>query len=238
MQPAGAGCAHRLCGAGSAYGQYMTIMICLWRCGSQMVWCPSPIQHPQHVSGRSRLACGSCWVCKVLSRTCWAADVSACAAGCLITALVAFPMPERFPRHYWLFHSLWHVFLSVGYYELYRMIEEETTVRQPAQVSLRLDCGGPPACCSLGASSAAAVPMAEPPVTSSCLLPTWPCNKALLQWTVVSTLCPVSCFRQAASLVQPCRSPGQPDSLPAGGATWEPTPAPQAVPVLQWTQTG
>ena len=89
-------------------------------------------------------------------------------------------MPERFPRHYWLFHSIWHVFLSVGYYELYRMIEEETSLRQPTQVRLRLDCGSLPACFSLGASSAAAVPMAEPPINSSCLLPCLPCDKALL----------------------------------------------------------
>ena len=36
---------------------------------------------------------------------------------------IAFPMPEIFPRYYWLFHSLWHVLLAAGYYELYALIE-------------------------------------------------------------------------------------------------------------------
>ena len=35
-------------------------------------------------------------------------------------------MPELFPRHYWLFHSLWHVLLAAGYYELYALIEAES----------------------------------------------------------------------------------------------------------------
>ena len=39
---------------------------------------------------------------------------------------VAFPMPELFPRHYWLFHSLWHVLLAAGYYQLYALIEAES----------------------------------------------------------------------------------------------------------------
>ena len=39
---------------------------------------------------------------------------------------VAFPMPEVFPRHYWLFHSIWHCCLAAGYYELYALIEEDS----------------------------------------------------------------------------------------------------------------
>lgn len=39
---------------------------------------------------------------------------------------IAFPMPELFPRHYWLFHSLWHVLLAAGYYQLYALIEAES----------------------------------------------------------------------------------------------------------------
>lgn len=35
-------------------------------------------------------------------------------------------MPELFPRHYWLFHSLWHVLLAAGYYQLYALIEAES----------------------------------------------------------------------------------------------------------------
>ncbi|BDA49895.1 hypothetical protein COCOBI_15-0230 [Coccomyxa sp. Obi] len=46
-------------------------------------------------------------------------------AGLFVAAFVAFPMPELFPRHYWLFHSLWHAFLGAGYYELYAMLEDQ-----------------------------------------------------------------------------------------------------------------
>ena len=30
-----------------------------------------------------------------------------------------FPIPEVYPQLYWLFHSLWHVFLAAAYYSLY-----------------------------------------------------------------------------------------------------------------------
>ena len=39
---------------------------------------------------------------------------------------IAFPMPELFPRHYWLFHSLWHVLLAAGYYQLYALLEADS----------------------------------------------------------------------------------------------------------------
>ena len=48
---------------------------------------------------------------------------------------ISFPMPEFFPKHYWLFHSLWHVCLAAGYYELYSLIECENSSRR--QNSLR-----------------------------------------------------------------------------------------------------
>lgn len=52
---------------------------------------------------------------------------------------VAFPMPEIFPNHYWLFHSLWHVFLAAGYYELYALIEQDrlTAQKTPAKQESR-----------------------------------------------------------------------------------------------------
>ena len=47
-------------------------------------------------------------------------------AGLFMLGFIAFPMPELFPRHYWLFHSLWHVLLAAGYYQLYALIEAES----------------------------------------------------------------------------------------------------------------
>lgn len=47
-------------------------------------------------------------------------------AGLFMLGFIAFPMPEVFPRHYWLFHSLWHVLLAAGYYQLYALIEAES----------------------------------------------------------------------------------------------------------------
>ena len=47
-------------------------------------------------------------------------------AGLFMLGFIAFPMPELFPRHYWLFHSLWHVLLAAGYYQLYALIETES----------------------------------------------------------------------------------------------------------------
>lgn len=55
-------------------------------------------------------------------------------AGLFVMGFVAFPMPEIFPKHYWLFHSLWHVLLAAGYYELYVLIEfDSNTVYKKAQ---------------------------------------------------------------------------------------------------------
>ena len=43
-------------------------------------------------------------------------------------------MPEIFPKHYWLFHSLWHVLLAAGYYELYALIElDSNTLHKKAK---------------------------------------------------------------------------------------------------------
>lgn len=55
-------------------------------------------------------------------------------AGLFVLGFVAFPMPEIFPKLYWLFHSLWHVLLAAGYYELYALIElDSNTVYKRAQ---------------------------------------------------------------------------------------------------------
>ena len=35
-------------------------------------------------------------------------------------------MPDIFPNHYWFFHSLWHLALAGGYYELYALIEYDS----------------------------------------------------------------------------------------------------------------
>ena len=60
-------------------------------------------------------------------------------AGLFVLGFVAFPMPEIFPKHYWLFHSLWHVLLAAGYYELYALIEfDSNTVYKKAQQHKRL----------------------------------------------------------------------------------------------------
>ena len=68
-------------------------------------------------------------------------DVMQCKwpAGLFVLGFVAFPMPEIFPKHYWLFHSLWHVLLAAGYYELYALIEfDSNTVYKRAQRHKRL----------------------------------------------------------------------------------------------------
>ena len=59
--------------------------------------------------------------------------VIVCSAGFLTVGFVAFPMPEVFPRHYWLFHSIWHVCLAAGYYELYALIEQDSHKGQTVQ---------------------------------------------------------------------------------------------------------
>jgi hypothetical protein len=37
----------------------------------------------------------------------------------VVAAFACFVAPNFQPTRYWLWHSLWHVFLGVGYYELY-----------------------------------------------------------------------------------------------------------------------
>lgn len=43
---------------------------------------------------------------------------------CFVLAFIAFPMPELFPRQYWLFHSIWHCLMAEGYVQLYTQLEE------------------------------------------------------------------------------------------------------------------
>jgi hypothetical protein len=33
---------------------------------------------------------------------------------CFAAGFGVFPLPELLPRHYWLFHSLWHMFMADG----------------------------------------------------------------------------------------------------------------------------
>lgn len=56
-------------------------------------------------------------------------------AALFVAAFLSFPMPELFPRHYWLFHSLWHAFLGAGYYELYAMLEHQSCAQTERPVS-------------------------------------------------------------------------------------------------------
>jgi hypothetical protein len=37
-----------------------------------------------------------------------------------LAAFTCFVAPHAMPDHYWFWHSAWHVFLGVGYFELYR----------------------------------------------------------------------------------------------------------------------
>ena len=78
--------------------------------------------------------------CMSIKAVLFLAQTSICSAGLHIMGFVAFPMPEIFPRHYWLFHSIWHVCLAAGYYELYALIEQDSqkgqTVRHAEQRSV------------------------------------------------------------------------------------------------------
>lgn len=42
---------------------------------------------------------------------------------CFALGFAFFPLPELLPRHYWLFHTLWHIFLARGYQLLYQQLE-------------------------------------------------------------------------------------------------------------------
>lgn len=44
---------------------------------------------------------------------------------CFFLAFVVFPLPEIFPRLYWLSHSLWHCLIGAGYYILYSELLDE-----------------------------------------------------------------------------------------------------------------
>eukprot|EP00236_Picocystis_salinarum_P001102 CAMPEP_0183829512 /NCGR_PEP_ID=MMETSP0807_2-20130328/3365_1 /TAXON_ID=88271 /ORGANISM="Picocystis salinarum, Strain CCMP1897" /LENGTH=270 /DNA_ID=CAMNT_0026074737 /DNA_START=276 /DNA_END=1089 /DNA_ORIENTATION=+ len=41
------------------------------------------------------------------------------AMGFYVLGFLSFVQPNKFPEQYWLWHSLWHVFMSVGYFYLY-----------------------------------------------------------------------------------------------------------------------
>lgn len=41
----------------------------------------------------------------------------------IVAAFSCFLMPKKMPHLYWFWHSMWHVFMGLGYYELYSTIE-------------------------------------------------------------------------------------------------------------------
>ncbi len=70
------------------------------------------IRHPGTLSSASCLA-------RCLARCltpCPSYIASSHAAPCLTAPC---PLPRRLPSHYWLWHSLWHLFMGLGYYYLY-----------------------------------------------------------------------------------------------------------------------
>ncbi|KAL4423051.1 hypothetical protein ABPG77_002085 [Micractinium sp. CCAP 211/92] len=42
---------------------------------------------------------------------------------CFALGFAAFPMPELFPRQYWLYHSIWHVLMAEAFHLLYYQLE-------------------------------------------------------------------------------------------------------------------
>eukprot|EP00877_Chromochloris_zofingiensis_P001764 jgi/Chrzof1/11589/Cz06g01090.t1 len=40
-----------------------------------------------------------------------------------VLAFSFFVLPNRIPALYWAWHSLWHLFMGVGYYELYKHLD-------------------------------------------------------------------------------------------------------------------
>lgn len=50
---------------------------------------------------------------------------------CLVLGLTCFPLPELVPQLYWLFHSLWHVFMAAGVFEVYMQLSGVTGLKQP-----------------------------------------------------------------------------------------------------------
>ena len=46
----------------------------------------------------------------------------------VVAAFSCFLAPHFQPEMYWLWHSLWHVFLGVGYYELYSHLTSSAAI--------------------------------------------------------------------------------------------------------------
>ncbi|KAI7839621.1 hypothetical protein COHA_006621 [Chlorella ohadii] len=49
---------------------------------------------------------------------------------CFAAGFAVFPLPELFPNYYWLFHSLWHVFMAEAFHLLYLQLEGAHLQRQ------------------------------------------------------------------------------------------------------------
>lgn len=56
-------------------------------------------------------------------------------------SFVSFVMPQRMPHQYWLWHSLWHLLLGVGYYELYAQLMELGSAAAAAATASPDECG-------------------------------------------------------------------------------------------------
>ena len=50
---------------------------------------------------------------------------------CFALGLTSFPLPELVPEMYWLFHSLWHIFMSAGLFEVYLELSSVEGLKKP-----------------------------------------------------------------------------------------------------------
>lgn len=44
---------------------------------------------------------------------------------------MCFPLPELVPEMYWLFHSLWHIFMAAGIFEVYLELSSVEGLKKP-----------------------------------------------------------------------------------------------------------
>lgn len=50
---------------------------------------------------------------------------------CFALGLMCFPLPELVPEMYWLFHSLWHIFMAAGIFEVYLELSSVEGLKKP-----------------------------------------------------------------------------------------------------------
>lgn len=63
------------------------------------------------------------------------------AVGFYALGFLSFVQPNKFPQQYWLWHSLWHVFMSIGYFYLYCRAPLELGAQPKTRVVGRIDEG-------------------------------------------------------------------------------------------------